>query len=95
MAKIYQKRGKIADAINTEKKNLLLIKNMGDNKTYPIHLMIMAQYYLLDKQYNNAKECVEQAIQFDGDQHNIANYKPVPIQKEFGNLNFSHTTIIS
>ena len=75
LAKIYQKRGKIADAINTEKKNLLLIKNMGDNKTYPIHLMIMAQYYLLDKQYNNAKECVEQAIQFDGDQHNIANYK--------------------
>lgn len=75
LAKIYQKEGRIVDAINTEKENVLFTKNMGDDKAYALHLMIMAQYYLLDKQFNNAKECIEQAFQFDDAQHSIANDK--------------------
>ena len=75
LARIYQKEGKIIDAINTEKEALILTKNMGDNHAYALHLMIMAQYYLLDKQYINAKDCVEQTFQLDEPPYNIANNK--------------------
>lgn len=75
LAGIFQKEGKITDAINTGKETLILTKNMGDNHAYALHLMIMAQYYLLDKQYINAKDCVEQTFQLDEPPYNIANNK--------------------
>lgn len=75
LARIYQKEGKIIDAINTEKEALILIKNMGDNHAYALHLVTMAQYYLLNKQYINAKDCVEQTFQLDESPYNIANNK--------------------
>ena len=75
LAGIFQKEGKITDAINTGKETLILTKNTGDNHAYALHLMIMAQYYLLDKQYINAKDCVEQTFQLDEPPYNIANNK--------------------
>ena len=75
LARIYQKEGKIKDAIATEKENLLLLRDIKDNRSYALHLMTLAQYYLLDKQLNNSKECIEQAFQIDDGQFSIANGK--------------------
>lgn len=72
LASIYQKEGKIKDAIITEKENIYLTKNLGDKKTYALHLMIMANYYFLDKQFDNAKECVEQTFQLEDSQYRFA-----------------------
>lgn len=71
LAKIYIKEGKIMDAINTEKENVCFLKNMRDDKAYALHLIILAQYYVLNKQFNSAKECIEQAFQFDKNQYSI------------------------
>ena len=75
LARIYQKEGRITDAINTEEDVLLLSKSIEDNKAYAIDLITMAQYYLLDKQYKNAKDCVEQTFQLEDNKNNIASYK--------------------
>lgn len=75
LAIIYQKGGKISDAINTEKYILLLIKNMGDDRAYALHLTILAQCYVLNDQFNEAKECIEQAFIFDNSQFSVANNK--------------------
>ena len=75
LSRIYQKRGKINEAIETEKEILLFSRSLGDNRAYALHLMTLAQYYLLDKQFSNAKECIEQAFQFDDSHFGIANNK--------------------
>lgn len=75
LARIYQEEGKISDAINTEKNILFLIKNMGDDRAYALHLMILAQYYILCNQFSIAKECLEQAFTFDNNQFSVANNK--------------------
>ncbi len=71
LARIYKKEGKIIDAINTEKENVCFLKNMRDDKAYALHLIILAQYYVLNKQFNSAKECIKQAFQFDKNQYGI------------------------
>ena len=71
LAKIYKKEGKIIDAINTEKENVCFLKNMRDYKAYALQLIILAQYYVLNKQFNSAKECIEQAFQFEKNQYSI------------------------
>lgn len=71
LARIYKKEGKIIDAINTEKENVCFLKNMRDDKAYALHLIILAQYYVLNKQFNSAKECIKQAFQFDKNQYSI------------------------
>ena len=71
LAKIYIKEGKIMDAINTEKENVSYLKYMGDDRAYALHLIILAQYYVLNKQFHSAKECIEQAFQYDKNQYSI------------------------
>jgi CHAT domain-containing protein len=64
LARIYQKQGKYADAINTEMENGKIIKSMGgDIEMYAIHLLTLSQYYLINNQPQDAIECAEQSIQ--------------------------------
>lgn len=62
LGRIYQKKGRITDAIAKEKENGELIRNLGDDELYAAHCGTLAQYYLIDKQFDNAKKYAEQSI---------------------------------
>ena len=91
LARIYQKQGKISDAIEKEIGNEVILKEIGDEQMYARHLEPLAEYYIEDKQYENAKDIIEQIIQLDKDNK----YKILPmsyallakILKETGKLN--------
>ena len=71
LARIYQKEGKISEAIITEKKNGELFKSNGkDKELYALSLLNLSEYYLRDKQYNNAISYVEQCLNVDVDRDN-------------------------
>ncbi len=63
LARIYQKRGNYADAINTEIERGKILKNMGDIPMYASHLSILSEYYLRNSQQQEAIACSEQSIQ--------------------------------
>lgn len=62
LARIYEKEGKMSDAITKEKEHGNLIMDKGDEQMYAIHLLTLSGYYLKDKQFDNAIECVEQSL---------------------------------
>lgn len=63
LARIYQKKGDLTNAINTELKNGAIIKSMGDDQLYVIHLMTLSQYYQSNQQLNEAIVCAEKSVQ--------------------------------
>lgn len=63
LARIYEKEGKVSDAISTEKENGEIIKSMGDEQSYAIHLLTLSDYFLKNKQFEDAIECVDSSIQ--------------------------------
>lgn len=90
LASIYQKQGKLSKAIMKEIDSGIILKEIGDEQMYTMHLQALAQYYIDDKQYENAKKKLEQIIQLDKDNK----YKILPtsyalsakISKELGKL---------
>lgn len=91
LASIYQKQGKISNAISKEIENGKILIEIGDEGMYVMHLESLAQYYIDDKQYENAKKSINQIIQLDKD--NKYNLLPMSyalmakISKETGKLN--------
>ena len=91
LAYIYQKQGKISNAISKEIENEKILIDIGDKQMYAIHLVTLAQYYIDAKQYENAKKCIGHIIKFDKDN----NYKTLPlsyallakISEELGRIN--------
>lgn len=57
LARIYQKRGNYTDAIKTELANGILLKNLGENRLYAVHLMTLSEYYLKNNQQGDAIAC--------------------------------------
>ena len=74
LARIYEKEGNIKDAIKTEIEAGVIIKNFETEKEYASHLYALSEYYLKDKQYENAINCAEQSanIYSNDDNENIA-----------------------
>lgn len=62
LARIYQKQGNYADAINSELDNGKILKEMGDTQMYAVHLMALSEYYLRNNQQQEAIACSEQSI---------------------------------
>ena len=62
LARIYQKQGNYADAINSELDNGKILKEMGDTQMYAVHLMALSEYYLRNSQQQEAIACSEQSI---------------------------------
>ena len=75
LARIYQKQGNYEDAIGTELENGKILKNLGDNQMYAIHLMTLSEYYLSNNQQRDAIACSEQSIKF------LANDKGISVAK--------------
>lgn len=63
LARIYQKQGNYAAAINTELENGKKIMAQGDTQMYAVHLMTLSEFYLRNNQLQDAIECSEQSIQ--------------------------------
>ena len=64
LAKIYEKEGYMAEAIRIEKEAGVIIKNLGNEIDYASHhLLSMSEYYLKDKQFDNAIKCAKQSEQ--------------------------------
>ena len=72
LARIYQKQGNYADAINAELENEKILKNMGDNQMYAVHLMSLSEYYLRNDQIQDAKTCSEQSAQLLSNDNRIS-----------------------
>ena len=62
LARVYEKEGKMSDAISKEKEQGNLILDRGDEQMYAMHLLTLSEYYLKDKQFENAINCVEQSL---------------------------------
>lgn len=72
LARIYQKKGNYAAAINTELNNGKILKNMGDTQMYAVHLMALSEYYLRNSQQREAIMCSEQSIQLLSNDNRIS-----------------------
>lgn len=72
LARIYQKQGNYANAINTELENGKNLKGMGDTQWYAIHLTTLSEYYLGNRQLQEAIACSEQSIQLLSHDHRIS-----------------------
>jgi len=72
LARIYQKKGNYAAAINTELNNGKIIKNMGYSQLYAVHLMALSEYYLRNSQQREAIMCSEQSIQLLNNDNRIS-----------------------
>ena len=70
LARIYEKEGKMSDAITKEKELGELLLSMGQEQSYAIHLLTLSGYYLKDKQYEKAIECVEKSLQLFDKENN-------------------------
>lgn len=71
LARIYEKEGKMSEAISKEKELGELLLNIGDEQGCAIHLLTLSGYYLKDKQYVNAINTVEQSLQIYKNQGNL------------------------
>lgn len=71
LARIYQKKGDFTNAIITELKSGAIIKSMGDDQLYALHLWILSQYYLKNHQLSDAIVCAENSIQLFSDNNSI------------------------
>lgn len=72
LARIYQKQGNYAAAINTELENGKKILAQGDSQMYAVHLMTLSEYYLRNNQPQDAIECSEQSIQLLSNDNRIS-----------------------
>ena len=63
LSRIYFDRGDIANAINSEITSRKIIKDMEDTESYALHLMVLSQYYLKNKQQDEAITCAEKSVQ--------------------------------
>lgn len=63
LARIYQKKGDFTNAISTELKSGAIIRSMGDDQLYAIHLMTLSEYYLRNHQLSDAIASAENSIQ--------------------------------
>lgn len=72
LARIYQKMGNYAAAINTELNNGKILKNMEDTQMYAVHLMALSEYYLRNRQQHEAIMCSEQSIQLLSNDNRIS-----------------------
>ncbi len=70
LARIHEKEGKMSDAITKEKELGELLLSMGQEQSYAIHLLTLSGYYLKDKQYEKAIECVEKSLQLFDKENN-------------------------
>lgn len=71
-ARIYQKKGDYTNAINTELKSGAIIKSMGDDQRYAVHLMSLSEYYQRNHQQKEAIACAEKSIQLLTDDNRIS-----------------------
>ena len=62
LARINQKQGKFADAICRELESGKIIKDMGDNRMYALHLTNLSEYYWRNNQQSEAFVCLEDGI---------------------------------
>ena len=62
LASIYQKQGKIDQAIESEKECGNLRKNLEDKELYALHLLTMAQYYWIKGDMSDAEAYCEYSI---------------------------------
>lgn len=91
LASIYQKQGKMSNAIAKEIDNEEILKQIGDEQMYVMHLGALAHYYIEDKQYDIAQKSIDQILLLDKGN----NYMILPksyffmaiIAKESGKLN--------
>lgn len=67
LARIYQKQGNYANAINSELDNGKILKEMGDIQMYAFHLSTLSEYYMRNHQLDDAIVCSEQSIQLLAD----------------------------
>lgn len=72
LARIFQKQGNYADAINTELKSGKILKTIGDTQMYAVHLIALSEYYLRNNQQQEAIECSEQSIQLLSNDNRIS-----------------------
>ena len=72
LARIYQKQGNYANAINIELENGRILKDMGDTQLYAIHLMALSEYYLRNSQRQEAIACSEKSIQLLSNDNRIS-----------------------
>lgn len=72
LARIYQKQGNYADAVNTELDNGKILKGIGDTQMYALHLMALSDYFLRNNQPQDAIECSEQSIQLLSNDNRIS-----------------------
>lgn len=63
LARIYQKKGDFTNAINIALKDGEIIKSMGDDQLYAVHLMELSEYYQKNHQQKEAIACAEKSIQ--------------------------------
>jgi len=67
LAQIQSARKNYVDAIETEKISGSVLKELGDQKMYAMHLNILAQYYFQNNQDKEAIECLEQIPNYSDD----------------------------
>ena len=63
LSKIYDRRGDLTNAINTELKRGTIIKSMGDDQSYASHLIDLSGYYRHNHQQNDAMLCIKKSVQ--------------------------------
>ena len=62
LSRLYQKNNKLADAIRTEKEVGAFCDSIGDEREYANHLLYLSEYYLYNKQYENAIGSAERSL---------------------------------
>lgn len=72
LARIYSKQGRLSEAIETEKVNGEILRELCDSLLYSIHLLTISEYYMKNKQYSEAINCAENSIQFLSKQERIS-----------------------
>ena len=76
LARIYQKKGDLKSAINTELKNETIINCIGDDQLYALHLMNLSEYYQRNQQQNEAITCAEKCVQLLTNDNDISRTLP-------------------
>ncbi len=72
LARIYQKQGNYANAIDAELERGVILKNMGDDQMFAVHLMALSEYYLRNNQQQEAIKCSEQSIKLLSNDNRIS-----------------------
>ena len=76
LARIYQKKGDLKSAINTELKNETIINSIGDDQLYALHLLNLSDYDQRNQQQNEAITCAEKCVQLLTNDNGISRTLP-------------------